>query len=192
MKKNLIIVIATLLLTNLVNVAVAQTGYVVTLSNDTLHGEFKYPLLGNMIFIESKTNKQYTVSVKEFLEYYSSRDSINYVALKTPYQAKPIFLQRLENGKIKLFVEGMNHNFNFSGMMSSSSQTFWYASKDGEKALDIKGNSAIKTRNERKQNLYNLIRDYPELLENFKREKGYDYETIRAYIKKYNDYHQQQ
>lgn len=164
----------------------AQKDYVITVLGDTLKGEIKSTLLGGLKFLNNETKQKVNISVKEYSEYYTWKDSTSYVALTIPLKKGPVFLQRLENGEAQLFVYYITH---VTGNGMSTSQTFWYVVKNNQKPLQVKAYSLLGSRKEREDNFYGIIGDYPELLQDFKNEKSYSFDMIRSYIKKYNYYH---
>jgi len=186
MKKNFINAIFLFVLLSASTIANAQKDYVVSLTGDTLIGNIKAPLFGPLKFIANEAKQKVDISIKEHLSYYTSKDSTAYIAVSIPLKNSPVFLQRLENGKVQLVVYYITH-VGANGI--GTSQTFWYAIKDNGKPLDVKASSLLGSRKERENNFYGIIGDYPELLEDFKNEKSYSFEMIRSYIKKYNYYY---
>ncbi|MGN7988928.1 hypothetical protein ACTJKC_16375 [Pedobacter sp. 22226] len=88
-------------------------------------------------------------------------------------------MQRLVRGKIDLLEyyrqSGNNHV-----------DIVWYASKQNGELFEVKSNRIFGSRSERKDNLYNLISDKPELLEKFKKDDSYSFDAVKDCIKSYN------
>lgn len=169
-----------------VNLLKAQKDYVVTLAGDTLRGEVFTTLFGTVKFADQSTGKEQKVSIANVKLYFISDDSLTYAAVKTSPNAKPQFLKRLLDGRIQLF-EQFTSSYAGPGR-AGTSNTFWYAIKGIEATVEIKTNNIFGSRAQRKENFNNLIADYPELLEDFKKEKNFSFEILKSYIRKYNYY----
>jgi|GEM_PF-3158773 len=183
-----IIFISALILCSLLsaNLLKAQKDYVVTLAGDTLKGEVFTTLLGSLKFADQSTGKEQKLTYANTKLYFISDDSLTYVAVKTSPDAKPQFLKRVLGGRIQLFEKYIT----YAGRAGTAgpSNTFWYAIKGTETAIEIKTNNIFGSRTQRKENFNNLIADYPELLEDFRKEKDFSFEMLRSYIRKYNYY----
>lgn len=167
----------------------AQKDYIVNNAGDTTRGQFKKQLISTGLKLKAIGKSQYEdVNYDDLSAYYKSKDSSSYVLKVIPTRKKPLFLQRLQNGKIKLYQHFIAGTYGYMGG-GSPSQTIWYASKDDGELLEIKTNNVLGTREERKNNFFNLIGDYKELWDDFIAEKNFGYEMIESYIKKYNYYH---
>lgn len=175
------------------NLLKAQKDYVVTLAGDTLKGEVFTTLFGSVRFVDQNTGKEQKVSLANIKLYFISDDSLTYAAVKTSQDAKPQFLKRLLNGRIQLFQKTNSSPGGMSGstgvMMSASMSTsYWYAGFNVDSLVEIKTSGLFGSRAERQKKFYALIESYPELLEDFKKEKDFSFEMLKSYIRKYNYY----
>ncbi|WP_316783622.1 hypothetical protein [Pedobacter frigiditerrae] len=166
----------------------AQKDYIVNNAGDTTKGQFKKQLISGLKFKPDGNSQYEDLNYDDLSAYYKSKDSSSYVLKVIPTGKKPIFLERLQNGKIKLYERFIAGTYGYMGG-GSPSQTIWYASKDDGELLEIKTNNVLGTREDRKNNFFNLIGDYKELWDDFIAEKNFSYEMIESYIKKYNYYH---
>ncbi|TCC91834.1 hypothetical protein EZ428_08785 [Pedobacter frigiditerrae] len=167
----------------------AQKDYIVNNAGDTTKGQFKKQLISTGLKFRANGKSQFEdVNYDDLSAYYKSKDSSSYVLKTIPTRKKPLFLERLENGKVKLYEHFIAGTSGYMGA-GTASQTIWYASKDNGDLLEIKTNNILGTREERKSNFYDLIGDYKELWNDFIAEKNFSYEMIESYIKKYNYYH---
>lgn len=176
------------------NQTFAQNDYVVTLNGDTLKGKIKKAFLGGMKFKENGKSDNIDLNINNFKEYFTVKDSIYNLALGVGKKKEPEFLERLENGKIELFkymvTSGGGMMRPGGGMSVGTTITTWYARKDGGDLLEIKTDGLLSgSRVEREKNFDFLIGSYAELLEDFKKEKSFSFDILRAYIKKYNYYY---
>ena len=167
----------------------AQNDYIVNKAGDTIKGQFKKQLMAFGVKFKAAGKSQFEdISYDDLSAYYKSKDSSSYELKTIPTRKKPLFLGRLQNGKVKLYEHFIAGTYGYMGR-STASQTIWYASKDDGELLEIKTNNILGTREERKSNFFNLIGDYKELWDDFIAEKNFSYEMIESYIKKYNYYH---
>ncbi len=176
-----------------VNLLKAQKDYVVTVAGDTLLGKIKKPFLDGFKFQETGKKETLPINVEAYKEYFKAKDSTHYVAVKISASKKPEFLERLIFGKIQLFQKTNSSPGTMSGstgvMMSASMSTsYWYAGFNVDSVLEIKTSGMFGSRAEREKNFYSLIESYPELLEDFKKEKDFSFEMLKSYIRKYNYY----
>lgn len=175
-----------------VNLLKAQKDYVVTLAGDTLLGKIRKPFLDGFKFQETGKKETLPINVEAYKEYFKAKDSTHYVAVKVSASKKPEFLERLIFGKIQLFVKINNHPGSMNGatgvMLPGSNTSFWYAGFDVDSLREIKTSGLFGSRAEREKNFYSLIESYPELLEDFKKEKDFSFEMLKSYIRKYNYY----
>jgi hypothetical protein len=175
------------------NLLKAQKDYVVTLAGDTLLGKIKKPLLDGLKFQEKGKKEALAVNEEMYKEYFIAKDSTHYVAVKLSASKKPEFLKCLVFGKIQLFQKTNSSPGATSGatgvtMSMSMSTSYWYAGFNVDSVLEIKTSGMFGSRAEREKNFYSLIESYPELLEDFKKEKDFSFEMLRSYIRKYNYY----
>ncbi len=137
--------------------AIAQKDYIVNKAGDTTRGQFKKQLISTGLKLKAIGKSQYEdVNYDDLSAYYKSKDSSSYVLKTIPARKKPIFLQRLQDGKIKLYEHFIPGTYIYMGG-STPSQTIWYASKDDGELLEIKTNNIVGTREERKNNFNKLI-----------------------------------
>ena len=173
------------------NLLKAQKDYVVTLAGDTLKGEVFTTLFGTVKFADQSTGKEQKITPANIKSYFISDDSLTYAAVKTSPNAKPEFLKRLLNGRIQLFqkINSSPGRMGAGGVMSvGTSTSYWYAGFNVDSLVEIKTNGLFGSRAEREKKFYALIESYPELLEDFKKEKNFSFEILKSYIRKYNYY----
>lgn len=169
----------------------AQKDYVVKLTGDTVFGKIRKPLLGSLKFEESDQKDGRNITLHEYKEYYRSKDSTHYVAVKIKGTKKYEFLERIEYGKLQLFVKVVSSpgSMGPGGVMTGGNSTStWYAGFNLDSLLEVKTNGLLGSRLQREKNFDTLIGTYPELLENFKKEKDFSFAMIRAYVRKFNQY----
>lgn len=157
----------------------AQQNFIVTSKNDTLKGEFKKQFIGFYKFKPEGSDKFSKINIDSTKEIFVAEKNINYLAKYRPELNEPEFLLRLEKGKINLvqyYHAYGNNNYTL----------IWYAYKDDKPLLEIKSNQIFGTRKERKEHFLELIGDNALLMEQFKIDDSYSFDTIRAYIKSYN------
>jgi len=176
------------------NALKAQKDYVVKLTGDTIFGKIRKPFLDGLKFQETGQKDSRYITLDEYKAYYRSKDSTHYVAVKIPGAKKYEFLERMEYGKLQLFVRVVSSpgTMGPGGVMTGGSSTStWYAGFDLDSLLEVKTNGLLGSRSQREKNFDTLIGTYPELLEDFKKEKDFSFAMIRAYVRKYNYYHRQ-
>jgi len=169
----------------------AQKDYVITLAGDTLLGKIRKPFLDGLKFQEAGKKESIYIGTEIYKEYYFSKDSTHYVAVKLSESKKLEFLKRLEHGKIQLFIKVVNGPGMMGAggvMMGGNSTSYWYAGFSLDSLKEIKTNGLLGTRSQREKNFHSLIESYPELLEDFKNEKDFSIDMLRSYVKKYNYY----
>lgn len=163
----------------------AQKDYIVNLSNDTLWGEVKKPLIGKPRFTETGQSKSISITEKNAKAYrrtINSNESESFVAKVLPKRSKPIFLERLEDGNVQLFELIQTSN----SMYASSTTKSWYVCKAGGELFNIKTNALSFARAEKENNLEGLLGDNKELWNQFKTENDFSFKVLRNYIKLYN------
>ena len=167
-------------------------GFIVNTKGDTISCEFKKPLLGELRYKPVNTTEKFKkITTDEVKEYFMATDSIDYISLFADSDStEPEFYQRLENGKVCLYKKVVTHYNYMNGMMTSSSNTFYFVSKDFGYLREIKSNSLLNdgSRKKRREYLSNLFSDDPELDEKFKNDNNFDFETVRNYVHAYNIY----
>lgn len=153
--------------------------FLITSKNDTLKGEIKKQFIGFYRFKPEGTDSFNKIKLRETKEFFKAEKEINYLVKERPDKKSPDFLQRLVRGKIDLLEyyrqSGNNHV-----------DIVWYASKQNGELFEVKSNRIFGSRSERKDNLYNLISDKPELLEKFKKDDSYSFDAVKDCIKSYN------
>lgn len=168
----------------------AQKDYIVNNAGDTTRGQFKKQIISFGVKFKANGKSQFEeVNYDDLSSYYKSKDSSSYVLKTIPTRKKPVFLKRLQDGKVKLYEYFIPGTYGYMGAVRTGSQTIWYASKNDGELLEVKTNNIVGTREERKNNFYALIGDYKELWDDFIAEKNFSYEMIESYVKKYNYYH---
>ena len=160
--------------------ASAQQDFIVTSKNDTLKGEIKKQLIGFYKFKPDGTDRFNKIKIGETKEFYKAEKEINYLVKPRPDKSKPDFLQRLVRGKIDLL-----EYYRQAG--NNQVDIVWYACKSNGELLEVKSNHIFGSRNERKDNLYKLLGDNPELLEKFKKDNSYSFDAVKDCIKSYNE-----
>lgn len=165
-------------------------GYIITINNDTIKCDFKKPSFGALKYKPANsTGKFKKPSIDEIKEYYSTFDSTVYVAMAADSDSYLQFLKRLESGAIKLYEKQETQPATYmNGMwVGGGTTTYFYISKNNGPLKGIKSNALFtSSRKSRKEYLYGLFSDNPELAEKFKNDTNFDIKTIRHYISSYN------
>jgi hypothetical protein len=159
--------------------SVSAQDFLITLNNDTLKGEIKKQFIGFYRFKPDGTDNFNKIKIRETKEFYKAEKEINYLVKQRPDKRSPDFLQRLVRGKIDLF-----EYYRQTG--NNQVDIVWYASKQNGELLEVKSNHIFGARSERKDKLYSLIGDKPELLEKFKKDDSYSFDAVKECIKSYN------
>lgn len=157
----------------------AQQDFLINSKNDTLKGEIKKQFIGFYRFKPEGGTSFNKIPIRETKEFYKVEKEINYLVKVRPDKRSPEFLQRLVKGKIDLF-----EYYRQSG--NNQVDIVWYASKENGELFEVKSNHIFGSRNDRKDRLYSLISDKPELLEKFKKDDSYSFEAVKECIKLYN------
>ena len=169
-------------------------GYVITISNETIHGQIQMlsPTLnevkvkfihkdGKKEIFKSKDLKSYSFQVPVYNKATQSRDLqwVTYTRKTVdrapmPFGTKDVLLEQLGKGKINLF----NH-FVETRSGASSLIHFYQIEKDGQMvSVDRKNFKNV---------LKDVTADYPELAAKVGK-KGYGYKYIAKIVKEYNEY----
>ena len=169
-------------------------GYVVTVSNETIHGniqmlsptlnEVKVKLInenGTKQIFKAKDLKSYSFQVPVYNKKTKSRDFqwITYTRQNVerspmPFGTKEVLLERLEKGKINLynhFIETRNGN---------APMVHFYQVEKGDEVISINRKNFTRAMKE-------MTKDYPELSVRIGK-KGYGYKHITKIVAEYNQY----
>ncbi len=163
----------------------AQAGYIITQKNDTIKGEVKIRAFGGPQF--KPLNKADLISIDvDTLKEYQLSDSSVFVLRSIPRStanliAKPQALQRLEHGRINLYM--------YQAPAGDHIIT-WYASKGTDSLITLKTSDIFLvgggSKKSRKAALSGIFADQPDVQSAFNATGKFDFETIRLYIRKYN------
>lgn len=168
-----------------INFSSAQIGYVITNKSDTIKCEVTMAWMGYPKYkIKGKESKK--VTVDDIKEYQLTNDSTIYLAKKLRPNKKPEFVQVLERGKICLYGNDIQRS---TGTYTSSTTTDLYVTKNIDSLIGLKINGIGyngPSRKERKNILFNILSDNQQIANAYKTENSFTYETIRKYIKMYN------
>ena len=168
------------------------SGYVVNLNGDTVKCEFKKPALGQLKYrAVNSADKFKKPSLEIIKEYYSTYDSTVYIAIAADSGSSYLqFLQRLENGTIKLYEQVINTQGTYmNGMwMGGSTNLYYYITKHDSPLKAIKSNTLFTggSRKSRREYLTSFFSDDATLAEKFKSDDNFDLKTLRHYISTYN------
>lgn len=89
----------------------AQSDFVVTLNSDTLKGFITTNAFGGHRFKKAIDDKSKKINVGDYKEYYIVGKRKNYCAVMLENSDSPIFMERIEKGKIEIF-ESVVKNIN--------------------------------------------------------------------------------
>jgi hypothetical protein len=164
-----------------VSFAFAQKDYVVTLKQDTIWGEAKNYGADWLKFLPADSAKKQRYKPGQIKSFYHDERHVEYHSIKLITEKKEFFLQKLESGKITLFqlvqvVPGPH----------SVMATRWYATKGDQTLAEIKTNTMVGSRKERKNAFTALIEDDAELLQQYVASGEFGFEFLRTMIKQYN------
>lgn len=161
----------------------AQADYIINLNNDTLKGTINFAVFSGASFKGPNDSRPKKIKTTEVKEYYISKLQKNYCARVLPFGTKPIFLERVERGKIELFELV---TIVYSGYVTSTSIS-WYASKDNSPLIILKHNSWLTfSKEKRKDELFNMVSDNAEVAERFKQEDSFTFKKVRELVAIYN------
>ena len=163
----------------------AQIGYIITQKNDTLKGEFVLSGFGKPKFKPANKADFRTIDLDTIKEYQLSDSSV-FVLRPVPRStanliAKPQVLQRLEHGRINLYM--------YQAPAGDHIIT-WYASKGADSLITLKTSDIFLvgggSKKSRKAALANMFADQPDVQAAFIATAKFDFDTIRTYIRRYN------
>ena len=162
----------------------AQNDYVITLKNDTLKGVISDQIFGGHRFKSNESTKAVKINVKEYKEFYIASDQRNYCAVLLPNGFNPLFINRVEKGRIELY-ELITTTYGAYGM--NSSVTSWYVSKDKSPLVMLKHNSWLTfSRDKRKNEFHELIMDNESVVKQYEAEEKFSFKSIKALVQQYN------
>lgn len=174
----------------------AQQDYFIVKGKDTVYCLFKeknnFSSANKMRFTTENSEKTKTVHLDTVSEY--RERSVVYVKRALPNHTDSTFLQWICRGKIDLYQQAITSvgytpgMYGGVGITTNYTTLDCYAAKGKEPLAEIKTNGIFGSRKERMQRLYDLLADYPELLDKFKARDEYTFETIKALIIRYNDF----
>jgi hypothetical protein len=167
----------------------AQEDFIVTLNNDTIRGVVFEKSFGGPKFLAAGKTKKERVMAPKTREYfiYSSKKVMS--AQIIPGTKDPIFLERIENGRIKLYrLDQMMYSYSPSGGATNSSrQLYWYVSKDNSPIKTLKHNSWLTFSKERRKNeFYEIIKDNESVASMFLEKEKFSFDEIRKLVSIYN------
>jgi hypothetical protein len=162
--------------------------YVINLKGDTIRGPILWITDGALKmdpFRETHMVKYKTGDIKE-----ACQTGQIYVPIKANLMlAEVVFAKRTMHGAIDLFEYYRETSSHYSGgvMMSGSSQTIWYAAKNGLPVVEIKTTGlGNMSRAERKRNFKALIADNDSLTKEFEAKSDFTIDYLRDVVKRYN------
>lgn len=154
---------------------------VITSNGDTLAGNIIGERFTSIKFKDFTATKYIKFSSSQAKEYRTNKKV--YVSNMVPGETEPLFLQRLEAGKISLF-----QYYKTTGATGSTYIIRWYVSKNNEPLVELKTNwGATSARKNRKAAFEEMIKDDTELYNQYVSIKSFDYDTLLSFIQKYND-----
>ncbi len=136
-------------------------------------------------------------------QYFHHKDKVPHRLVTLDSEKKVLYLGLLEEGEINLYEQtiksqmgaaapGVGPTVNYGavsgGLLSTYSLIDWYAEKGLESPVYVKSNRVIinKGRSERKADFISLISDKPAVLDEFKKDNDYSFDTIRDIVHLYN------
>ena len=168
-----------------INKVNAQAGYIITQKNDTVKGELKIRAFVRPQFkLANKTD--FTPITLDTLKEYQLKDSSVWVAKRLPttsmnFIAKPQFVLLLEKGKINLYQQTGTDRYHLRT---------WYVAQNPDSLVAIKTDDIFLagggSKKGRKEILAAMFADQPDIQATFNATSKFDFDTIRLYIRKYN------
>jgi len=164
----------------------AQGDYVVTVGGDSIACKLSMPLFGALKYQSATMSVPKKITPDEIREYYSSDDQQLYRAVYPTHYLKPTYLSVIENGRISLY-EATNRIYNSTNMITTTTTT-WYIGKGTAYVKDVKSNTlfASRSRNERKDDFAEMLKDNKNVYDKYQAEDKYSFEQIRKLIHLYN------
>lgn len=160
----------------------AQTNdYLVTVTGDTLKFPIKANYFGGGYRYSTTDKKKHKIQPEEIKEFYLAADTMLHRAIKVAPASHPVFVEVLEDGKIKLYERSIQSKYGVT--------VYWYVSSDNVPLTLIKTNGfEAASRDSRKALLNRMMAGDMEALKGIN-DKGLTYEDVRSSIKIYNKNH---
>lgn len=177
----------------------AQTDYVITNDGTKIMGEVKNHGVDKVKFKAAGQEKNKKYKPADIKETYKAGHGV-FRSLLTPKSKKKVFLQVLEDGKIKLYeyfktstiygssmgTPGAGFGGVGYGSTYNMSNKSWYAQKDNGELIDIKTTEIWGSRKERKAKFLNLVQDNAHVADRYKAEDKFNFDFVRSLIVEYN------
>jgi hypothetical protein len=162
--------------------------YVITTKGDTIQCDIKTTLFGKVKYlpISATDDKYIKVTPAQIKEYYTAKDSSNYVPVVLPDNTDAEYLKWVERGHINLY-EKITVTYSQYG---SYTNYFWYVSKDGSTVKQLKSNSMFTdgSRKSRKGMFRDMIAADQPLAEEFDNDKDFSFDRLQYYVHAYNQH----
>jgi len=160
----------------------AQKDYIVTNDNDTIYGKLKKPLFGGLRLV--KGDDEIQVKADSIKLIYRDKTKETACSKSLPGSDRLIFLDRIQDGKIRLYSYTITYNTG----TSTYSTTTWYGEKDGIPLDEIKTSGLRGGKQDRKDFFLSLIADDPEITQKYNDGK-FKLKTLLALVEEYNKKH---
>jgi hypothetical protein len=172
--------IAILLLTRTIPVSAQWQDYIVTLRNDTIHGNLQFRFNSPSILETEETN--YAVDIRSVESWFSASHKTLARRRMLPGKKKYLFLPVLESGAISLYV------YSIGGGVNGMTTTIYYAQKWDSALVQVWTNRGLfaSDNKTRRQALAALITDDPAVKQTFDSDTKYDAIDVQYYIHEYN------
>lgn len=181
MKLHLLILV--LLLISYSNSFSQTRDYIVKGNNDTIYGEVNSP-----VFTEKKlivNNVTYKLNSDSLKSYF--KNGIIYRRIIRKEGTKPIWVQCIDDGKIKLYesvIKSKNMDPYINHQVTSTAIT-WYVQKDTSEIIQLKSTGFLDNAGHKKL-LRSFFADNPSIYKEYNELNSFSFKTIRVLIDSYN------
>jgi hypothetical protein len=155
--------------------------YIINTSNDTVYGNVKVGIFGKKARFE-QNDSTIDCTAENTKAYYLWKSKRTFEIIKPEGEKKFMWLQRFENGRIKLYSQEVNAGNNMT-------LTIWYARKDDGVTFELRGSGAYfgaAILDERKARLCRLFSDNAEIMDKCDKMKKFNFKYIYPLVEEYN------
>jgi hypothetical protein len=182
----------TLMIFLFIGTASGQTDYVINNDNVKIMGEVKSLNFNKVKFIPDGEKKVQKFNARQIKEAYKSgKPKVR--SIEMAIGERPLFLDVLEDGKIKLYEYFRSSPGyagggvgGFGGSAGSNSKK-WYAQKGEEKIIELKTNGIWGSRKARRDSFFNMIKDIDKVKERYEKVDKFNFDLVRSLIEEYNN-----
>ena len=154
--------------------------YIVTLRNDTIHGNLQFRFNSPSTLLTDETN--YTVDIRSVESWFSASHKTLARRRMIPGKKNYLFLPVLETGAICLYV------YSIGGGVNGMTTTVFYAQKSDSTLVEVWTNRGLFASDNKtlRQGLATLIADNTAVKQTFDSDTKYDAIDVQYYIHEYN------